>query len=276
MNPVRPSSPAAPRLAELGSRLPAPEQPEPEFSQSPPVDSLAAPSPAAMNKALQRAQARFGRLPGAIISVSADPASNNLPVVLVRHKDTNSNSVRFTVQTHFHGWQMYDKQEHYETRIGDAVAAAWAHDTSRLFVFPESVDEGTGSKVDWSNIRNLTRLTQKALETAALSWNSVALFVISGHSAGGQPISEALNRAMKGQEPAFGRTELYDAVMNSSEPDTTRAYIHAHTDTMLYVPGVMNTPWTAPGGIPPERRTPPAKNHFDALWSSLGQLREPG
>jgi hypothetical protein len=230
-----------------------------------------------MRKTYDRAVQRFGKIPGAEISVTASPASEGKPVVTLRHAQADPKNL--TVQTHFHGYQHMDKQVGYDKRIGDSVAAAWAKDPNRTFVLPDARNEGAHHS-DWNNVKNVTDLTRTAVEGSGLKWEGVKQRVISGHSAGGSPVAKALSRAQQGQEGRFDRVELYDPAFNSSPTQVTaqdrqRAteWVRSNQKNMLLVPGTMNSPWMQM--IDRNRWTSRHSDHFSPLWQSLGQLREP-
>lgn len=230
-----------------------------------------------MRKALERAQKRFGHIPGAQISVSASPATEGKPVVLVRHAQADPNNL--TLQTHFHGYMHMDAQVKYEKRIGETVAAAWARDPNLVFVLPEARNEGQDHS-DWNNAKNVTAAAQNALEGSGLTWQGVKTCILSGHSAGGSPVAKALARAQMGEEGVFHRVELYDpafrsnpTVITEKEQARCEAYVKAHQSDMLLVPGTMNSHWLRI--VEKSRYTERAKDHFAALWESLGQLRSP-
>lgn len=231
-----------------------------------------------MRKALERAQKRFGHISGAEISVSASAATEGKPVVLVRHAQADPNNL--IVQTHFHGYMHMDAQVKYEKRIGETVAAAWARDPNVAFVLPEARNEGADHS-DWNNAKNVTDAARTALEESGLKWDGVKTCILSGHSAGGSPVAKALARAQLGEEGVFHRVELYDPAFRSSptviseqEQARCESYVKAHQSDMLLVPGTMNSPWLKM--VDKSRHTQRAKDHFAALWESLGQLRSPG
>jgi len=230
-----------------------------------------------LQKAYDKAVARFGKVPGARISVSASPASGGRPVVTVRHQQADPKNL--TVQTHFHGFQVYDKRVGYDDKIARTVDNAWAKDRNTVFVFPEAKDEATpGYRAEWGNIASVRDLTKTAVESAGLPYGGVQRTVLSGHSAGGTPVAKALARAQEGQDGPFNRVELYDAAVQSrgtaisrSEMKAAQAYIKQHTSSMLLVPGTMRNSWES--WIPQSRHTQGENDHFETVWVSLGQFR---
>lgn len=231
--------------------------------------------PSETQKAYDKAMARFGKIPGVQISVSASDASGGRPVVTVRHQGADPKNL--TVHTHFHGFQVYDKKVGYDDKIAKTVENAWGKDKNQVFVFPEAQDEANpGYHAEWGNIASVHDLTKTAVEKAGLKYDGVQKTVLSGHSAGGTPVAKALARAQDGQDGPFTRVELYDAAVQSqgtaiSRSERAGAEAYARSHDMLYVPGTMSTSWE--GWIPQRNQTKRVNDHFEAVWASLGQAR---
>lgn len=230
-----------------------------------------------LQRAYDKALVRFGKVPGAQISVSASPASGGRPVVTVRHQGADPKNL--TVQTHFHGFQVYDKKVGYDQKLAQTVENAWAKDKNTVFVFPEARDEATpGYRAEWGNIESVTSLTKKAVEEAGLPAAGVQRTVLSGHSAGGTPVAKALARAQAGTDGPFTRVELYDAAVQSNgteisaaERKSAREYTQKHASEMLLVPGTMRNSWES--WLPKSRHAKQENDHFETVWVSLGQFR---
>lgn len=230
-----------------------------------------------VQQAYVRAVRRFGAIPGAEIFVTAVPASGGRPVVVLRQASADRSHL--TVQTHFHGDQLYDQDVDYDKHIGETVAAAWQKDANTVFVLPEAQNEYAAPRTDWSNLQSVPDTALQAVEASGLSWDGVVRTVVSGHSAGGSAIALALARGDDGLKQ-YDRIELYDAAVGSTHnPVSTgqraliEAYCRDHEDQFLVVPGVMQSSWLT--YVDRSRWTAPYTDHWSPLWTSLGQFRCP-
>jgi hypothetical protein len=249
----------------------------------PPVRTLALESPESvqLDGAQARAQLRYGKIPGVQISV-VEVGGSSKPVVVLRNALSHGKP---SVQVHFHGDQYLDAQVGYDQHIGPTIGASWKNHPDLVFVIPESNNEDSGQRVDWSNVSNVGQMSREALKAAGVDPDQVGSRILSGHSAGGSVIA----RAIAADSPApgyelkdFDRIELYDAAVGSTlnpisaaERDKVQQWTQSHEDRCLYVPGVIkSSAWKT--YIDPSRWTKPETDHFTALWDSLGQLRQPG
>lgn len=229
-------------------------------------------------QARQRAQRRFGHIPGVQIEVCASAGCGQTPVVVLRHREGPADKLH----VHFHGDQLYDHEQNYDEKIGPCVERAWQKDNGTIFVFPEARNENQAPRSDWNNISNLATLAQDALAALQVPPEQIQSQVLSGHSAGGSVLAKLIARQQPGQGlPDLDRLELYDAAVSSThnpvserERAVIRKWCQQHPDQFLVVPGVMKSSWL--DYIDRSRWTEKASDHWSPLWDSLGQQRQPG
>lgn len=229
-----------------------------------------------LQKAYDRAQQRFGHIPGAQIEVVASPGNGGKPVVMLRHRDGKKEG--YDAQMHFHGDQLFDQRVGYDKEIGKAVERAWQKSKDTVFILPEANNENKAPRSDWNNATNLDRTMQDGLRGLGLDPSAAGSRTVSGHSAGGSVIAKALAR---GELRGADRIELYDAAVGSthnhvSGPERARvaAYARSHPNQFVVMPGIMtSSAWN--NYVDRSRFLPRASDHWAPLWNSLGQFREP-
>lgn len=213
-----------------------------------------------------RAEKRFGKIPGVQIQVITSPGSSGKPVVVLRHAEGKHDKV----QVHFHGDQLYDTNIGYDDKIGPCVERAWGKSKDTVFVLPDANNESAAPRSDWNNIKDVGRIVKDAVGETPVH------VTVSGHSAGGSPLAKALARGTE----KFDRIELYDAAVSSQHnpvSDAERAKVQkwcaANQGKILLVPGSMGSSWLT--YVDKSRHTAKYNDHWNPLWQSLGQYREP-
>jgi hypothetical protein len=259
-------------LLPLGAGLPPPRPPALRQPAAEPTRPDICHLSSDLAPARERAQKRYGQIPGVHIDVLTCPSAGDKPVVVLSKPEALHDG--FRLHLHFHGDQFEDDKVDYDQKIGPTIGQAWEKDGNIVFVIPESNNENAAPRVDWSNIKDSAQLTQEAFQ----SDKKVGSKILSGHSAGGSPVAHAIAH---GQAEDFSRIELYDAAVGSTmntvtteERSQVQAWTRQHEDRFLYVPGVItDSAWRQ--YIDADRWTPPAADHWTALWQSLGQYRQP-
>lgn len=254
---------------------PAASPPTPRPAPTPSPDPTRRLTPE-LQKAYDRAQQRFGHIPGAQIEVVASPGNGGKPVVMLRHADGKKDG--YNAQMHFHGDQLFDQRVGYDKELGQAVERAWQKSKDTVFILPEAQNEDRAPRSDWNNASNLGRIMNDGLRGLGLDPAAAGSRTVSGHSAGGSVIAKALAR---GELRDFDRIELHDAAVGSThnhvspaERARVAAYARSHPHQFVVMPGIMtNSAWNQ--YVDRSRFLPRASDHWTPLWNSLGQFREP-
>lgn len=237
--------------------------------------------------AYARAQRRFGAIPGAEITVTSCPASGGFPIVVLKNHNhpADQPAKPSSIQVHFHGEQLYDKDVHYDDEIGKAVERAWSKDSYTVLVLPEARNEDAAPRSDWNNISSVSDLVAHSLKAAKLGASEIGPKFLSGHSAGGSVVAKAIARAasdlaVEAELQSYQHIELYDAAVSSqnnpvgdAERSKIQAWCKQKPSQFVVMPGIMKSSWL--DYVDKSRWTEKAADHWTPLWSSLGQFREP-